>query len=225
MAVAQGLKPTTMQQLARYNVNLDQWEELKQSLYDTVSYAAAGQTQLQFFAIPTGQSSKTLADTNLSNAGLLPTNNLMLVESIEVLFFTNTLAAASVTAANNPSAIGVNAIANHINDAYFFARSGFLQFQVGSKFFLTEAPMQRFPGKTHFEINAALSQAGEVADATQRIAYAERRGRPYLLGDTPLLLIENQNFSVTLNWPVVVAISDAARVVCILDGRFYRRAQ
>ena len=216
------LNPQTIAQLARFNVNLDQWEEIRQSLYDVNAYAAAGQTQLQYFAIPRGQGGKGPADTNMQLAGQLGTNNLMLVESIEILFFSNT---PTTTAANNPAFAGVDGLSAQLNDYYFFARSGWLDFAIGQKSFLTEAPLQRFPGKTRFRLDAAYSQAGEVADATVRAAIGYTEGRPYLLGDTPILLIENQAFNVTLNWPAAVAITDPARVFVVLDGRFYRKAQ
>jgi len=220
--MSRALTPTTIAQLARYNVNLDQWEEIKQSLYDTNAYPVTGQTALNFFAVQRGQGGKTSADTNMQLGGQLGTNNLMLVESIEILFFPNT---PSTTVANDPAAQGAAAIAEQVNDYWFFARSGFLDFAIGQKSFLTEAPLQRFPGKTRFKACAGVSQGGEVADTSQRIATACTEGRPYLLGDTPLLLIENQAFQVTLNWPVAVAITDPARVEVILDGRFYRKAQ
>ena len=208
------LAPETIAQLQRYNVNLDQWEAIKQSLYDYQTYALAGTTQQIFFAVPAGQGGKTKEDTNMTLAGQLPTNNLMLVESIEISFTSNTL----------PSIAGVDGVISSINDAYIFRRRGWLLFTIGQKDYLTEGALMRFPEKAYFETSAAVSQAGEVADAAQRVGYATARGRPYLL-NPPLLLIENQNFQVALNWPTAQPITADARVGVILDGQFYRRAQ
>ncbi|MGZ7265373.1 hypothetical protein ACXWP3_09695, partial [Streptococcus pyogenes] len=59
----------TRAELSKYSVNRPGWEAIKQSLYDYQAYAAAGQTNLTFFALPVGQSSKTLSDTNMTLAG------------------------------------------------------------------------------------------------------------------------------------------------------------
>ncbi len=71
---------------------------------------------------------------------------------------------------------------------------------------------------------ADVSTAG--ASFQSRMAFGQWRGRPYLLDPAPLLLPENQNFSVSLNWPEgVQAISNPGRIGVILDGILYRRSQ
>ncbi len=80
-------KIPTLDQLQQYDVNRrGEYEGIRQTLYDSAAYAAAGQTQLQFFQIPQGQSSKTIADTNMKSAGQLPQPQHFLVESIEIHF-------------------------------------------------------------------------------------------------------------------------------------------
>lgn len=213
---------TSYDGLSQFNVNREGWEGIRQTLYDYQAYAAAGVTQLTYFAVPTGQGGKTLSDTNMNLAGQLPANQEFLVQSIEVHF----LPTVPAVAADNPAAQGVKAIANIVNDTYRFYRTGNLQLVIGSKPYLTEAPMGRFPAKTAFTINAAVALAGEVADANSRIAYAQSTGRPYLMAPANLRLVSTQNFQVTLNWPEgVQAITNPARVGVILDGILYRRSQ
>jgi hypothetical protein len=208
--------------LSRYNVNRPGWEAVRQSLYDYTAYAAAGHTTLNFFATPNGQGGKTLSDTNMTLAGQLPAAQEFLVNSIEVLFFPT----VPVVAADNPAAYGAGAIANIVNDAYEVARTGNLVFTIGSKPYLTEAPLGRFPAKTHFQVDSSMSQAGEVADKQGRIAYAYAAGRPYLLSPADLRLTSSQNFNITLNWPEgVTAIVNPGRIGVILDGILYRRSQ
>lgn len=210
------------QNLAKYNVNRPGWEAIRQSLYDFQAYAAAGQSTLTFFAVPNGQSSKTLSDTNMTLAGQLPAAQEFLVNSIEVVFFPT----VPVVAADNPAAQGAKAIANIVNDVYKFYRTGNLTFTIGSKPYLQEAPLGRFPAKTQFKIDGATALAGEVADAQARIFYAQSIGRPYLLSPADLRLTSSQNFSVSLNWPEgVQAITNPGRVGVILDGILYRRSQ
>lgn len=210
-------------QLNRFNVNRQGWEAIRQSLYDFTTYAAAGQTQLTFFALPVGQSSKTLSDTNMTLAGQLPANQEFLVQSIEVLF----LPTVPAVAAANPSAFGAQAVAAHVNDAYLVSRTGNLNFNIGSKSYLQESPLGRFPAKTGLEVRAALSDVSTAgANFQSRIAFARSVGRPYLLSPADLRLVSTQNFSVTLNWPEgVQAITNPGRIGVILDGILYRRSQ
>lgn len=213
----------TRAQLAKYSVNRPGWEAVRQSLYDFQAYAAAGVTQLTFFANPVGQSNKTLSDTNMTLAGQLPKNQEFLLQSIEVVFHPTT----PTVAAQMPAAFGAQAAAQVINDAYIFGRSGNLQLIVGSKPYLQEAPLGRFPQKAHFCLDAALADATTAAANQQsRAAFGYWAGRPYQLDPAPLLLVENQNFTITLNWPEgVQAITNPARVGVILDGILYRRSQ
>ena len=209
-------------ELQKFNVNLEEFEKIKQSLYDSAAYAAAGATNIVFFQQPQGQGGKTLEDTNMTLAGQLPTNQLFLVESIEVMFFpTDPTVAAAM-----PAAFGAGAAAVQVNDVYIFYRSGALVFEIGSKDYLREAPLQKFAPKTKFHVEAALADATTAAANLQsRIAYAYACGRPYII-NPPLLLIENQNFKVELRWPNgVQAISNPARVFVVLDGVLFRRAQ
>lgn len=213
-------------QIQMYAVNRQNWEAIKQTLYDWQAYAAAGQTQLSFFQVPVGQSGKTLSDTNMNLAGNLPAGQEFLVQSIEVPF----LPTVPAVAADNPAAFGAQAVANIVNDVYKVYRTGNLQFNVLSKNYLTEAPLGRFPGKTQFDLAAAVSDIapnGAGTDEMQtRIAFAKAVGRPYVLDPMRILLVSNQNFIVTLNWPEgLQTITNPGRIGVILDGTLYRRSQ
>lgn len=209
-------------ELSKFSVNRPGWEAIRQSLYDYQAYAAAGQSVLTFFTTPAG-GTKTLTDTNMTLAGQLPKNQEFLIQSIEVFFSPTT----PTVAAQMPAAFGAQAIAQIVNDSYIVGRSGNLQLTIGSKPYLQEAPLGRFPQKAAFSVDAAAADVSTAGASFQtRIAFGQWRGRPYLLDPAPLLLPENQNFSVTLNWPEgVQAISNPARIGVILDGILYRRSQ
>lgn len=213
----------TRAELSRYSVNRPGWEAIKQSLYDYQAYAAAGQSQLTFFQAPVGQSAKTLSDTNMTLAGQLPKNQEFLVTSLEVWFTPTT----PTVAAAMPSFFGAQAAQVLINDSYIVGRAGNLNLTIGAKPYLQEAPLGRFPAKAYFSVDAALADATTAGAALQsRTGYGQWSGRPYLLDPAPLLLPENQNFSITLNWPEgVQAISNPGRIGVILDGILYRRSQ
>ena len=223
MANGSGSGVPTRAELSRYSVNRPGWEAIKQSLYDYQAYQAAGQSQLSFFQQPVGQASKTLSDTNMTLAGQLPKNQEFLVTSIEVWFVPST----PTVAAGMPSFFGAQLAQTLINDSYIVGRAGNLNLTIGAKPYLQESPLGRFPAKAYFTLNAALADATTAGAALQtRTGYGQWSGRPYLLDPAPLLLPENQNFSVSLNWPEgVQAITNPGRIGVILDGILYRRSQ
>lgn len=215
--------------LQNYVVFRDGWEVIRQKLYDSAVYPAAGAAQLTFFQNPIGQGtgfgggSKTFSDTNMNLAGMLPANIEYLVESIEVEFQPTT----PTVAAGMPSFFGAEAAQTSINDAYIFYRSGNLQFFVGQKPYLNGAPMGDFPPKSYFELQAALADATTAGAALQtRTGFGIQKGRPFMLKPASLLLGSSQNFNITLNWPEgLQAVTNPARIFVKLDGFLYRRSQ
>ncbi|MGH8742870.1 MAG: hypothetical protein ACREUY_01175 [Burkholderiales bacterium] len=224
--IVRGSVPTRTE-LDVFNVNREGWEAIGNTLYDSVAYAAAGQTQLTFFALPIGQGTgfaggtKTLMDTNMRNPGSLPANQEFLVEGIEVLFWPSRPAVV----AQLPAVFGTQAVAQIVNDSYAFYNSGSLILFIGSKNYCEEAPLVKFPPTSNFGLDAAVADTSTVAgNSQQRIAFASARGKPYYLR-SPLRLVSNQNFAVSLNWDAAVTITNPGRIFVSLCGVFYRRSQ
>lgn len=205
--------------LAKYRVNRPgQLEVLRQSLYDFQAYAAAGQSSLSFFAVPDGQSGKTKADTNMTLAGQLPAGQQFLVQSLEVYFFPGT-----VLPGVGPVASVIDSFTNDV----WKVRSGssFLEFVVGSKNYLTETPLMRFPPKARLDGWAAAADATTAAAALfNRTSYADATGRPYPI-DPYVLLESTQNFNVKISWPALVTITNAGRIGVVFDGLLIRNSQ
>lgn len=192
-------------------------EVVRQTLYDYQAYVAAGQTQLIFFQVPQGQSGKTKADTNMEAAGILPAPKRFLIEAIEIQLFPGGV----------PSVFGAALAATQINDVYTVAQSGFLDLFIGSKSYLTEAPLGRFPPSNRLAVNAAFADATTAAAALQsRSGYASFAGAPYRI-EPNISLVSTQNFNVTLNWPTAVALPSGvnARIGVVLKGLLYRNSQ
>ncbi len=214
--------------LQSYSVNRKgEYEGVRQTLYDFQTYAAAGQTMLQFFQVPLGQAGKTIEDTNMDQAGALPTPKYFLVESIEIYFYPG----------GNISGLQNDVLANLVdtdysNDVKAVAEAGALTYFIGSKNYLQEAPLNRFPPKTCLKTEAAYSlqtKQGAAADNATALTYdyAAFSGRPYYINPATLL-IPTQNFKVSLEWPSgVVALPSAvdARIGVVLDGILYRQSQ
>ena len=214
-------KIPSLSDLTQYDVNRrGQYEGTRQSLYDSATYDGdAGHTQLQFFQVPRGQSSKTAADTNMTSAGQLPQPQHFLVQSVEVYFYPSAMIVTESVAAPAESEFS--------NDVYTVAKSGSLKFFIGSKTYLEEAPLNRFPPKTRLdcELYGTFAQdSGE--DQMMQGDYAAWVGRPYYL-DPPILLVPNQNFSVELNWPSAIVLPSGtdAKIFVVLDGILYRQSQ
>ena len=88
-------RPGSLQSVAsKYGVFGPGWEQITQDFYDYQTYVQAGQTGLLFFQTPAGQGGKTLADTNMQQAGGFPQNQLFLAERIEVDFIPGNAASA-----------------------------------------------------------------------------------------------------------------------------------
>jgi len=216
-----GRVPNDISQLQQYNPNQpNAIEAVWQPFYDFQAYATGGATSQQFFQVPNGQSSKTLADTNMSLAGQFPAPTAFLCTALMVVFMPNS--------GGNPATVGTAAAANgNLNDAVRVANSGYLQLTIGSKTYLTDAPIGKFP--PNFTIGGlqavAVSQYDQAAASITELSvdFARSIGRYYEI--TPLLIPMNQNFSVTLTWPTAVTIATTGRIGVILDGFYYRLSQ
>lgn len=215
-------------QLQTYSVNRKgEYEGVRQTLYDFQTYALAGQTLLQFFQVPLGQAGKTLEDTNMDQAGSLPTPKYMLVESIEIYFYP-----AGDISRLQTGVAGSLVATEFSNDVKAVAEAGFLNYFIGSKNYLQEAPLNRFPPKTCLKTEGAFGlQTKQAVAADEEIAltydYAVFSGRPYYINPATLL-IPTQNFKVSLEWPsgaVALPSGVDARVGIVLDGILYRQSQ
>jgi hypothetical protein len=215
-----------------YAVNIDNYEMIVQSLYDSVAYPAAGSNQLTLFQTPVGAGvgvisgvAKTPEDTNMQGAGQLPAMQAYIVSSIEVDFQP---VVPAFTAALLPAAFGAQAALNMINDVWKFRLSGYLNFNIGSKSYLLEGPMMKFPASNDLEVDAAVADISTTGAAMQsRIGYAKAVGPAYNISPNNLLLIPNQNFNVTLNWATLSTLPSGAAARCFvrLMGQLLRASQ
>ena len=113
------------------------------------------------------------------------------------------------------------------NDVQAVFNNGYLDFFIGSKSYLTDAPLGKFSNDFRLAGSAALSDT-TAAGTTElsKIDYATFAGPLYEI--TPTRLVSNQNFNVTLNWktPVVLPSGDInTRIGVILGGFLYRLSQ
>ena len=211
-------------------------EGIRQSIYDTLIYPAAGQAQLGFFATPLNQgvssatgvaagSPKSIADTNLNVAGMLPAGKAFLMTSIEAAFYAGSAAVANQFTLSSPvvfAAVAAAALEAQAADVNTFYMSGSLQLYISSKVCLEEAPLLRFPPKATMDIDGAIASNSATTAAIGTVQ-ARAKGRPYMM-EPQIYLEPSVNFNVNINYPVVVPMPSGfnGKVQLILDGYLYR---
>jgi len=211
-----GLRAPSLAQLEQYNVNVEgQPEVIFQPIYDFQVYPAAGFRELAFFQVPEGQGGKTFDDTNMSLTAALPVPINMAITDIQIWFFPGSIV----------SATGAIVAANW-NDVEAVLVGGNLQLEIGSKEYLVDAPLMKFPPAARLAGQAALSDTTTAAAArVTTIDYASAVGAVYNI--VPLRLISQQNFVARLRFSTAIATPStvAARIGVHFGGFRYRLAQ
>ena len=202
--------------LQAFDVNRrGEFEGIRQSTYSFLTYPDTGQVLFTFFQNPVGSGGTTLTTTNLRAAGQFPQPQSFLVESIEVHLYLNTAIGQTANAAT------ATTFADNVYDVY---KQGSVEFFIGSKNYLEEAPVMVFPPKTKLKVDNALSIDSNAAINQITSEFAAPVGRPYYL-DPPVLLVPNQNFDVKIRYDTAVPIAVAGRIGVKLDGILYRQSQ
>lgn len=213
-------------------------EGIAWSFYDSLLYPLAGIPRLDFYSLPQGQgvttavgapvgTPKSIQDTNMDIQGSLPRFQDFQLESIEVKFYPGASAVAQTFLPRNPWFVGAAPlVAANVSSAFdqrVFRNSGALVLNITSKDYLKEAPLDRFPGKTHYMDDGAVAVNGanDAALATEEVV-----GKPYYL-DPFVMLLSNQNFLISLLWPAPVPTPSGfnARIMVVMQGILYRNVQ
>jgi hypothetical protein len=221
---------------------LGEVEVIRQSLYDSIVYPTAGAAAIQFFQNPISQglsaspgnagNPKNLTDTNLQLGGQLPAPQAFWIQSIEVAFAPGSVATANTFTPQPPGNLVATDVATAqagSHDVNAFYIGGALSLTIGTKPYLNEAPLLRFPPKARFEGEFALAGGAGAAATLERVHVSEiltSGGRPYML-DPGLGIMTSMNFNVQLTWPVAIATPSGfnGRVEVILDGWLFRAVQ
>lgn len=219
-------------ELTGYVGNLQTWTKERWALYDSLTYAhAGGAGNMNFFQQVSGANNTTLEDTNMYAAGSMPAEQAFLVESLEFLL----IPSFAYTAADLPAALQTATfIANRVNDEWEFRAQGAVVFRIGSKNYVEQGPLMKFPPKVRFDVQASASLYDAGAEALAVIAQGSAIGRPWHFTPEMLLLEPTQNFNVNVIWPgqagnaggsPALSTGHDARLKATLDGFLYRRAQ
>lgn len=199
-------------------------EVVYQPFYDFQAYATGGATQMLFFQVPNGQSSKTFGDTNMTLAGQFPSPTTFVIDEIQVYF--NPGAAVAVSAGAVRALTNWNDVVAVLNagpGAAAQTSGSWLELSVGSKTIFRDAPLNKFP--TNFTVGgmAAIGYANAAAANQTDVSFARSVGKVYSV--IPIAIPQNQNFLVTLNWATAVSATANGRIGVILNGNYYRLSQ
>lgn len=212
-------------------------ELIWQPLYDYQIYPTAGIATLPFFQVPQGQgfssqqvaaaTPKTIADTNLTQAGMLPAPQSFWVDGLEVTIDPGSSATANLFANVVPTALVAIAAATNfasLNDYVAIAKSGLLTFSIMQKTYYTESPLYRFPSRTAQRVDASLSNNSATTNSIGIISpRTEGTGVRF---DPGYGIATTCNFAVNLTWPALVTTAAAnARIGVFLNGWLFRAAQ
>ena len=171
---------------------------------------------------------KVLADTNMTQNGMLPAPQAYFMEGIEVIVDPGSSAAANTFLTQVPAAFAVAqaaAVQAGEHDVNAIYSTGALQFQIGQKPYYTEAPLYQFPPSSMLALDAAVATTsatvGEVVKAKLRVMGALCKLDP------GFGIMTGQNFQVALIWPALVPTPSGfnARVGVELNGWLFRAAQ
>ena len=204
--------------LDKFNVNVDSTVQMIwQPLYDYQDYAAAGAQTFSFFQVPKGQQGKTLEDTNMTNAGVLPAPKEFLCIGMEFFFHSG----AGVTST------GADIAATQVADLNALVGRCHVQLFIGSKPQLDEVGIEQFPCGCALDLDGAVADTSTAGAARlTQLSIANYRGRPYRF--EPLRIPANQNFEISLNFPngqIAMPSGEDARIGVRLLGWQYRLAQ
>lgn len=194
-----------MQALERARVlNPNMQDIIYEPLYDTLTYPAAGASELAFFQEGIGRNGKTIVQTNMETNGTIPTGQNFIITGVELWFVP---AALSNTAA----------VTKLADDVRTFTQNGALVLNVSSKDYIRQAPLGSFPPSSHVEVDAATTVAAN------NIQQAYNVGQPFNILN--LTLSSNVNFKATLYSLPALPSTQAGKIIMKLNGFKYRNVQ
>lgn len=230
--------PTLEQFAANVAAVIGKIEVIEQELYDRQVYPTAGIAALSFFQVPQGAgfssesqaaaTAKTLADTNMTQAGQLPAPQAYWVDNVQVDVDPGSVSTANLFTTQPPMAIttAVPTVATNggLLDKNIILNSGVLNFTIGQKPYYQNGPLSYFPPRAQKRVDTALSlitASGMVANNLMWVTGDLRTLDPGLGIPTGM------NFAVQLTWQALQATPSGfnARIKVSLGGWLFRAAQ
>ena len=180
------------------------------AIYDTQTYAAAGQTVLNFFRQSYADAGKNKDLTNLKRGGQMPHNEAILVRAIALRF---------LPGVDN---LKLDGDSSYIKDVVAFMKSGRVHIKTNGVDVVEDGPLSLFPAETRLDLSFGIDD-NRAAGAGQFAVgqHGDVVGRVYM--PEPFLLDKNQAFDAALEWDTAVALPSgvAGKVIMRLIGDKY----
>jgi hypothetical protein len=191
-------------------------EFIADTLYDTQTYAAAGQTSLSYFQ--TASTPQTIANTNMPLAGQLPDRQGFLIMSIRCYPITQPASSARAASGTTPQPGAIKDFMTMI--AGGVVTFNFLNKNYGSfPLWLLPAGGGAFP---FFALEGATADPGGFVDfANNGIPDA----RDIYVLEQPLFLPPQTKIGVTANWNAIATINVNTPIKILFDGLMVRPVQ
>jgi len=207
--------PSHAKVMAKNRVNLSGYkEQIWQPFYDYKDYAFGGAASTIFFQEPQGQNGKGLADTNMELSGQIPKGQAFLITGVQV----------EILPGINPSTNGDGSGSgpHFVNDIYQAYKGGTLVLRIGSKEYIRQGNLMKFPPVNRLAVDSSVAIA-DAADKDVHTSYATAAGREFAVNG--LLLESNQNFDITIRELAALPSGVDARIGVTLNGWLYRNSQ
>jgi hypothetical protein len=146
----------------------------------------------------------------MRSAGQIPKGQQFVITSVQVELF---LDGDDIQDAGDPD--------QYLRDYHnVMTGSANLQLEIGSKDYLQQGPLNKFPPEQNVDASIALGTGNAALEGS---SYAVGGGNTFNI--VPVTLTSNQNFSVTINFDTAIAINADARFGVTLNGYKFRNAQ
>lgn len=215
-------------------------EIIRQPLYDRVVYPTAGALNFAFFQNPIGGgatsesgvaagSGKVLADTNMTQNGLLPAPQAFWAESIEVYCDPGSSNVANTFTTQPPvgaAAAAAAAVQAGSHDVNIILNAGTLELTIGTKRYFVNGPLYKFPParQKRLDVGLGIHTTAGIQEVTKDMLWVQ--GEPCRL-DPGIGIPTSMNFAVNVAFGAVQATPSGfnARLGVELGGWLFRAAQ
>ena len=180
------------------------------AIWDKQTYAAAGQTVLNFFTEAYTAASKGKDKTNMKRGGQMPHNEAILVRAIAVKFTPGVLP------------VKVDGDSSYVADLLAAMRGGRVHIKTNGVDVVEDGPLSLFPAETRLDMSFGISDNRAAAAGQFAVGqHGDVIGRIYM--PEPFMLDRNQAFDASIAWDTAIALPStvAGTVIMRLIGDKY----
>lgn len=180
------------------------------AIWDKQTYAAAGQTVLNFFTEAYTAAGKGKDKTNMKRGGQMPHNEAILVRAIAVKFTPGVMP------------VKVDGDSSYVADLVAAMRGGRVHIKTNGVDVVEDGPLSLFPAETRLDMSFGISDNRAAAAGQFAVGqHGDVIGRIYM--PEPFMLDRNQAFDASIAWDTAIALPSnvAGSVIMRLIGDKY----